>query len=188
MHRTPCDEFPSSRLAALWREVPLTGPHMVRKIEAAHGADRRMPRSRRYGFIIRKASGAVRRRGPSHLRARGRYTAACAVRIRGSRSSRPSARAIHRHPAEIRGLHRHGAGADRQGRPIHGHRRQRRAAGSRLLRVAESPTSFPAAELRVRQADPQRSTMQRLALRVRRVARRGRRAARARRCVHRTPL
>jgi hypothetical protein len=60
MHRTPWYEFPfGSRLAALWREVPLTGPHMVRKIERRMALTAEYAIKGVYGFIIRKASGAA---------------------------------------------------------------------------------------------------------------------------------
>ena len=60
MHRTPWYEFPfGSRLAALWREVPLTGPHMVRKIERRMALTAEYAIKAVYGFIIRKASGAA---------------------------------------------------------------------------------------------------------------------------------
>jgi hypothetical protein len=60
MHRTPWYEFPfASRLMSLWRDVPLTGPHMLRKVE------RRMALTAEYaikavsGFAIRMASAAA---------------------------------------------------------------------------------------------------------------------------------
>ena len=60
MHRTPWHEFPfGSRLAALWREVPWTGPHMVRKIERRMALTAEYAIKAVYGFIIRKASGAA---------------------------------------------------------------------------------------------------------------------------------
>ena len=60
MHRTPWYEFSfGSRLAALWREVPLTGPHMVRKIERRMALTAEYTIKGLYGFIIRKASGAA---------------------------------------------------------------------------------------------------------------------------------
>ena len=60
MHRTPWYEFSfGSRLATLWQEVPLTGPHMVRKIERRMALTAEYAIKGAYGFIIRKASGAA---------------------------------------------------------------------------------------------------------------------------------
>jgi hypothetical protein len=60
MHRTPWYEFPfGSRLVTLWREVPLTGPHMLRKIERRLALSTEYAIKAVYGFIIRKASGAA---------------------------------------------------------------------------------------------------------------------------------
>jgi hypothetical protein len=60
MHRTPWYEFSfGSRLAALWREVPLTGPHMLRKVERRMALTAEYAIKAGYGFIIRKASGAA---------------------------------------------------------------------------------------------------------------------------------
>ena len=60
MHRTPWYEFPfGARLAALWREVPLTGPHMLRKIERRMALTAEYALKAAYGFVIRKASGAA---------------------------------------------------------------------------------------------------------------------------------
>jgi len=60
MHRTPWYEFSfASRLAALWGEVPWTGPHMLRKIERRTALTAEYAIKAAYGFVIRKASGAA---------------------------------------------------------------------------------------------------------------------------------
>jgi hypothetical protein len=60
MHRTPWYEFSfGSRLAALWREVPWTGPHMLRKIERRIALTAEYAIKAVYGFVIRKATGAA---------------------------------------------------------------------------------------------------------------------------------
>ena len=60
MHRTPWYEFPfGSKLVALWREVPLTGSHMLRKIERRMALTAEYAIKAVYGFVIRKASGAA---------------------------------------------------------------------------------------------------------------------------------
>ena len=60
MHRTPWYEFSfASRLAALWRDVPWTGPHMLRKIERRFALTAEYAIKATYGFVIRKASGAA---------------------------------------------------------------------------------------------------------------------------------
>jgi len=60
MHRTPWYEFPfGARLAALWREVPLTGPHMLRKVERRLALTAEYAIKAVYAFVIRKASGAA---------------------------------------------------------------------------------------------------------------------------------
>ena len=60
MHRTPWYEFPfGSKLTALWRDVPWTGPHMVRKVERRFALTADYAIKAVYGFVIRKASGAA---------------------------------------------------------------------------------------------------------------------------------
>jgi hypothetical protein len=60
MHRTPWYEFPfGSRLMALWRDVPLTGPHMIRKVERRMALTTEYAIKGVYGFVIRKAFGAA---------------------------------------------------------------------------------------------------------------------------------
>jgi hypothetical protein len=60
MHRTPWYEFPfASRLAALWRDVPWTGPHLLRKVERRFALTAEYAIKAAYGFVIRKASGAA---------------------------------------------------------------------------------------------------------------------------------
>ena len=60
MHRTPWYEFPfGSRLATLWRDVPLSGPHMLRKVERRMALTAEYAIKGVYGFVIRKASGAA---------------------------------------------------------------------------------------------------------------------------------
>ncbi len=93
MHRTPWYQFPfGSRLAALWREVPLTGPHMVRKIERRMALTAEYAIKAVYGLIIRKASGAAYEGEDLRIYARVADTPLPRCRIRGSRSSRRSAR------------------------------------------------------------------------------------------------
>jgi hypothetical protein len=59
MHHTPWYQFPfASRLKALWSEVPLTGPHMPRKLERRTALTTEYAIKTVYGFVIRKASGA----------------------------------------------------------------------------------------------------------------------------------
>jgi hypothetical protein len=60
MHRTPWYEFPfASKLTALWRDVPWTGPHVLRKIERRFALTTEYAIKAMYGFVIRKASGAA---------------------------------------------------------------------------------------------------------------------------------
>jgi hypothetical protein len=60
MHRTPWYEFPfASRLASLWRDVPLTGPHPLRKVERRMALSTEYAIKTAYGFVIRQASGAA---------------------------------------------------------------------------------------------------------------------------------
>ena len=60
MHRTPWYEFSfASKLTALWRDVPWTGPHVLRKIERRFVLTTEYAIKAVYGFVIRKASGAA---------------------------------------------------------------------------------------------------------------------------------
>jgi hypothetical protein len=60
MHTVPWYEFPfGSKLTALWRETPLTGPHMLRKIERRLALTADYGFKAAYGFVIGKASGAA---------------------------------------------------------------------------------------------------------------------------------
>ena len=60
MHRTPWYEFSfASQLTALWRDVPWTGPHMLRKLERRFALTAEYAIKAAYGFVIRKASGAA---------------------------------------------------------------------------------------------------------------------------------
>ena len=94
MHTTPWYEFPfGSRLAALWREVPLRGPHMLRKIERRMALSTEYGGKAVYGWIIGKASGAAYGgRGPAHSRAGRGYDARLRSRITGSSWSSRSGR------------------------------------------------------------------------------------------------
>ena len=126
MHRTPWYEFPfASRLAALWREVPWTGPHMLRKIERRTALTAEYAIKAAYGFVIRKASGAAYEGENLRIYARVADTPLPAL-VGSTGQGRPDDRAtaIHRHAAAIRGLHGDGVGVERQRRSIHGHRRQ----------------------------------------------------------------
>lgn len=60
MHRTPWYEFPfATRLMSLWRDVPLTGPHLLRKVERRMALTTEYAIKTVYGFVIRQASGAA---------------------------------------------------------------------------------------------------------------------------------
>jgi hypothetical protein len=60
MHRTPWYDFPfASRLLSLWRDVPLTGPHPLRKAERRLALTAEYAIKTVYGFAIRQASGAA---------------------------------------------------------------------------------------------------------------------------------
>ena len=60
MHRTPWYEYPfGSRLVSLWRDVPLTGPHLLRKVERRMVLTVEYSLKAVYGFVIRTASGAA---------------------------------------------------------------------------------------------------------------------------------
>ena len=126
MHRTPWYEFSfASRLAALWREVPWTGPHMLRKIERRMALTAEYAIKAAYGLTHPYRIGrCLRGREPPHLRARRRYAPAGVVGSTGHSRPDDRAGAIHRHAAALRGLHGDGVGVERQRRAIHGHRRQ----------------------------------------------------------------
>jgi hypothetical protein len=60
MHTVPWYQFPfAARLTALWRETPLSGPHLVRKIERRLALTAEYGVKAVYGFVIGKASGAA---------------------------------------------------------------------------------------------------------------------------------
>jgi hypothetical protein len=60
MHRTPWYQFSfASRLTALWRDVPWTGPHLLRKVERRLALTAEYAIKAAYGFVIRQASGAA---------------------------------------------------------------------------------------------------------------------------------
>jgi hypothetical protein len=60
MHNVPWYEFPfGSKLMALWRDVPLRGPHVLRKIERRFALTAEYGAKAAYGFVIRQASGAA---------------------------------------------------------------------------------------------------------------------------------
>jgi hypothetical protein len=168
MHRTPWYEFPfGSRLAALWREVPLTGPHMVRKIERRMALTAEYAIKAVYGFIIRKASGAAYEGEDLRIYARVADTPlpvlsdqrVKVVQTIGPRQSIVTLPRYEDFTATALALTAKGA-------------RFTDIAGNDVLLITALarrgiPTSFPAAELvsvRPILSDP---TMQRLALRVR---------------------
>jgi hypothetical protein len=60
MHTVPWFEFPfGSKLWTLWRDTPLTGPHLLRKIERRFALSIEYGVKAGYGFVIGKASGAT---------------------------------------------------------------------------------------------------------------------------------
>lgn len=60
MHSVPWFKFPfGSKIAALWRDVPMTGPHMVRKIERRVALTAEYSVKAVYGTLIGWASGAA---------------------------------------------------------------------------------------------------------------------------------
>ena len=60
MHRMPWFEFPfATRLLSLWRDVPFTGPHLLRKIERRMALTADFAIKTVYGFAIRTTSGAA---------------------------------------------------------------------------------------------------------------------------------
>ena len=60
MHRTPWYQFPfATKLTALWRDVPWSGPHMLRKVERRFALTAEYAIKAVYGFVIRTASGAA---------------------------------------------------------------------------------------------------------------------------------
>lgn len=60
MHTIPWYEFPfGAKLRGLWRDTPITGPHLLRKIERRMVLSIEYGVKAGYGFVIGKASGAT---------------------------------------------------------------------------------------------------------------------------------
>lgn len=60
MHAVPWYEFPfSSKLKELWRDTPLRGPHMLRKIERRFALTAEYGVKAAYGWVIGQATGAA---------------------------------------------------------------------------------------------------------------------------------
>jgi hypothetical protein len=75
MHTVPWYEFPfGSRLAGLWRETPMRGPHLIRKLERRFALSMEYGGKAVYGWVIRMASGAAY--APENLRIHARIEAA----------------------------------------------------------------------------------------------------------------